>query len=151
MDVKVRGGSIVRNLLPVTADRTSPAAPGHFETTVQTGMFDFSGYTFLADLQGATGGTLDVVIEHSPDGVNFYEFAHFAQLAAGAALSSLTVVKVPTTSVLFTVGKNLTTTTTLAASTVIAPPYFDTWRVRYVAGAGTSAGAPVSLSVLCWR
>ncbi len=139
-----------RDLTSVAADQTSPAAAGAATTTPQTGFSKFFTYAFLGNLRGATGGTLDIVIEHSPDGVNWYELGHFPQQAAAAAATAVFAVKSSGGGSITAVGKNLTTTTVLAVSVFIGAPYFDTWRVRYVAGASTSAGAAQSVVVQLW-
>ena len=39
----------------------------------------------IASLRGPTGGTLDVTIQDSPDGLTWYDYVHFPQQAAGGA------------------------------------------------------------------
>lgn len=133
------------------ADATSPAAAGAATTTTIPGMGNAYCYAFLAELRGATGGVLDVVMEHSSDGTDWYEFGHWAQLTAAVAVTDQYISKVIASSTASVVGKNLTTTMTLAAGSIVSPPYFDLWRVRYVAGASTSAGAVQAIRVIKWR
>ena len=46
---------------------------------------DFDNVEIEAELVGATGGTLDVYIQSSSDGIKWYDCVHFAQLAAAAS------------------------------------------------------------------
>lgn len=138
-----------RDLLTVTADQTSPAgASASAVTTGMTGFADFSAITIVATITGGTGGTLDVMIEHSPDGTNWYEYCHLPQLSAGA--SATTYVYSPALNdQVVQVGKNLTTTTTLAAANGAGGHWFDQLRVRYITGSGNSAGAAQNIKVAC--
>src|SRR5689334_17899535 len=71
------------NLLNVTADQTSPASATYQVTTGVPGFAPFKAITIIATVTGGTGGTLDAVIEHSPDGgTTWYEYWHIAQVAA---------------------------------------------------------------------
>lgn len=142
-------------------NETSPAAAGtsassqpvqnagsNFPIGVAGPMSDYDAVDVIADLTGATGGTLDVYLQISPDdGQNWYDIIHFSQLAAGAALASYqaplsnaTVTNSP-----IKVGKNLSPA--LAASTVVNGAFSDRMRLVMVAGSGTSAGAPVVVRI----
>lgn len=134
-----------------TISGTSPAAPG--TAAVGSAVTDLDLYealTVVATLQGATGGTLDVYLQTNPsgDGSTWVDYAHFAQLAAAAPQSvktfsvSLDAQNLTPT----TVGTNLTPA--LAASTVVGGPWGRQMRCVCVAGASTSAGAPISISIL---
>lgn len=132
------------------SEATSPAAAGYARSTPVTGITKYSRDPIwvIATLQGATGGVLDVVVEISADGVDFFEWIHFTQLGAGAAQSVVSCMPdVP--AALAAVGKNLTTTFVLAAGQVRGRPGFDYVRVRMVAGADTSAGAVQSVKLAC--
>jgi hypothetical protein len=102
---------------------------------------------FVATVTGATGGALDVYVQHSPDGVTWYDYIHFTQAAAAA--SAVTYFYSPTVDndSIVAIGKN--TTPALAANTAVGGPWFDQLRVLYVAGASTSAGAAQVVNVLC--
>lgn len=141
--------SVIRDLLSVTADRTSPAAAGFAVTTPVSGMSQYSSYTLYVTIAGGVGGTLDVVIEQSPDVVDWYEFSRFTQLAAAAAPITYMNVKFPANQAILVVGKNLTTTMAIGSGIAIAVPAFDFWRVRYIAGANTSAGSVQNIKVMC--
>jgi hypothetical protein len=145
-------------------NETSPAAAGTAASSqavtgsvgppgVASGQLDDYSAIFIdASLQGATGGTIDVYIQNSPDqGVTWFDYAHFAQLAAAAP----TVTYVASVAVgaqnlsLATVGKNLVPA--LAAGTVNGGAWGDRFRLVMVAGAGTSAGAPVAVRIVGQR
>jgi hypothetical protein len=142
-------------------NETSPAAAGtvasshavqgaasYLPAGVAGPMADYSAVDVVADLVGATGGTLDVYVQISPDdGANWYDVIHFVQLAGGAAaasyqspLSNATTTAAPTK-----VGKNLAPV--LANGTVVNGAFSDRMRLVMVAGVGTSQGAPVVVRV----
>jgi hypothetical protein len=132
------------------AEATSPAAAGYSRSTAVEGFTKYSRDPIwvIAKLQGAIGGVLDVVVEISPDGTDWYEWIHFTQLAAAAAQTVVTCVP-DVVAALAAVGINLTTTFVLAAGQVRGRPGFDHVRVRMVAGADTSAGAVQSVKLVC--
>lgn len=143
-----------RDLLTVTADKTSPASNTYQVTTGVAGFAVFKALTFIATITGGTGGALDVLIETSPDGgTTWYEYAHFPQVSAAATATYRYAPALNDTIV--QVGKNnlsgstLTTSMTLAANSAAGGHWGDMLRVRYVAGSGTSAGASQLISVLC--
>lgn len=133
---------------------TSPAAA----STVATAPVPLTKYdelTVIAELQGATGGTLDVYIQETYDvdpstgdalaTATYYDVAHFEQLAGGAAA----VVKRVATqrdSTEQTIGKNLTPA--LSAGKFVGSPWGPLVRLCLVAGASTSAGAPVTVKFM---
>jgi hypothetical protein len=140
----------------------SPAAPGTIASSqlvsggIDNGIAngicgligDYDGADIIADLLGATGGSLDVYVQLSPDeGTNWYDIIHYPTLAAGAAAVSYhTPVSLSTfTSTCAVVGKNLSPK--LSAGTVINGAFTDRLRLVMVAGASTSAGAAVVVRV----
>jgi hypothetical protein len=136
----------------------SPSAPGMVASSLPVqgsaswapagvaagGLDDYDAIGIDVDLQGATGGTLDVYLQQSPDqGVNWYDIVHWPQLLAaaspiryGSPISQSTTTTAPTV-----IGKNLTPA--LAAGAVVNGAFSDRMRLVMVAGSGTSAGAPV--------
>lgn len=147
-------------------NETSPAAPGTSASSqpvessaswaasgVAAGILDDAdALDISADLVGATGGTLDIYVQYSPDtGRNWYDLAHFPQLAAGAAAVKYRfgVGLIATASAPVVVGKNLSPA--LAASTVVQGPWGDRLRLVFVAGASTTAGAPVRVTIAAMR
>ena len=132
-----------------TITATSPAAASTVVHTAQfSGLADCEALTIITDLRGATGGTLDVYLQTSHDGgTTWFDFAHAAQLAAGAAqvrevwhVSRSTAV---TTSTVVGTG----TSPALAADTVLGGSWGDSLRIVFVAGVSTSAGASQTIHV----
>lgn len=133
-----------------TLSATSPAAPG---TGVGTNAVELGGHLadadalmFYASLVGATGGALDVYIQHWVNG-QWLDYAHFAQISAGAAATKayFAVSKFQAVAIATTVGNG--NSPALAASTVVGGPWGSKMRLLFVAGAGTSAGAAISVGV----
>ena len=99
-----------------------------------------------ASLVGATGGTLDVVVQTSTDeGVSWHDAVHFTQLAAGA----------PAVRMFAALGRQgmapvvygVATTPALASGTAISGVWGQMWRVVMVAGTSTSAGSVVAVHI----
>jgi len=146
-------------------NETSPSSPSTttsvstVESAAQYGgpgiampLNDGNSLDIVADLRGATGGTLDVYMQYSTNsGRSWYDLAHFPQVAAGAALSYFRApVSLYTNSVnTSVVGKNLAPA--LAASAMVNGAFGDRVRLVMVAGAGTSAGVPVVVGVTAQR
>jgi len=131
---------------------TTPASASTAVGSHVGGLHEYDSLAIVASLVGATGGTLDIYLQISPDqGTTWVDYAHFAQLAGGAAA----VTKVWTVSR----GAQQTTATTvgtgtsvaLAANTIIGGEWGDRMRAVYVAGAGTSVGAAIVISILGTR
>ena len=143
-------------------NETSPAAAGAAAsskavassaswapTGVAAPIDDYESIGIDVDLQGATGGTLDVYIQQSPDqGLTWYDVVHFPQLAAGAPPVSYSapISQATNTAQTILVGKNLAPALGLVSGivgAVVNGAFSDRMRLVMVAGAGTSAGAPV--------
>ena len=108
----------------------------------------YDGVLIEAELVGATGGPLDVYIQTSAnDGVDWWDFAHFLQLAAAAPAVKYVVTAslYSQTTAPIVVGKNLAPA--LAAGAFVNGAFTDRMRLLFVAGALTSAGAAVKVSV----
>ena len=140
---------------------TSPAAPGTAASSaavagaanyaaagVAQPLDDFDAIDIIAELVGATGGTLDVYVQYSPDqGTHWYELVHFPQLAAAAgAIRYRAPVSLNTnlTAPLQT-GRDLSPN--LATNVIVNGAWSDRMRLLMVAGSGTSAGAAVVVKV----
>lgn len=124
-------------------------SPGSAITVANSGVGGFSNYraiSFKAALLGATGGTLDVYVQHSADGTTYYDYVHFPQLAAAAAAVSYSYDPALNDSIV-TVGSG--TTPVLAAGSVAGGHWMDYLRILFVAGASTSVGAAQVVKVLC--
>jgi hypothetical protein len=109
------------------------------------GLDDYDTIDVYAQLQGATGGTLDVYLQVGVDqgGGTWVDAIHFPQLANGAAAvqykCSLTQRAQATTDNPIVVGSGLSPA--LAANTIVQGVAFDRARLVFKSGASTSAGA----------
>ena len=138
---------------PGTAASSQPVAGSNGPGGVATGqMDDYVGLYFEAVLVGATGGTLNVYCQNSPDmGLTWYDYVSFSQLAAGAGQTravgsaSMSAQNIS----LAAVGVNLTPL--LAAGTFLGGAWGDRFRLVMVAGSGTTAGALVSVRIVGQR
>lgn len=106
-----------------------------------------------ADLVGATGGVLNLYLQTSTDaGVTWYDYAAFAQLASGAAASTVRFgfTRGTALNTIVAVGKNLVAApaNALAAGTVVGGPFGDRMRLVAIAGASTTAGATITVRML---
>lgn len=128
---------------------TTRASAGTETLFEQVGLGDFDAVTIVAEVVGATGGTLDLLLESkwSSDDT-WYSLYRFPQLTAGAAAA---VYKIT-----FGLGNTVTTIAkdggqTLATSTVAAGHWGDRIRLFVTAGASTSAGAAVKFKIIGHR
>ena len=104
------------------------------------GILEFTG------VGGGMGGTLDVYVQSSWDeGTTWFDFVHFTQFASGAA-SSTAKFSSDVLNTITTIGKN--TSPALAANSCAGRDWGDWIRMLYVAGASTTAGATVKLTVI---
>lgn len=112
---------------------------------------DYSSLMVVAVIQGATGGTLDLYLQTSVDGSNWYDYAHFAQLSAAAAqiTRAFTVSRHGQQTTITAIGSG--TSPALAAGTVIGGEFGTRMRLLAVAGAGTSAGATQTVYIIGTR
>ncbi len=135
-----------------TISDTTPATAITAVSKPVYGLEKFSEIKIVADLIGATGGALDVYLQWTPDaGTTWYDYAHFAQLAAAApavryCCSSRFGLATAVPSV---IGKGTLVTpgVALAAALCLGGPWGEGMRAVYVAGASTSAGAVVSIVI----
>jgi hypothetical protein len=119
----------------------------------QGGYSKYEDITFLATLTGATGGTLDVYVQHSADGVDWYDYVHFSQLAPAAAAATYSYPPALNDNIV-AVGKGTAGSAgplTLPPGTVAGGRCHDQLRTVFVAGASTSAGAAQVVNVLATR
>lgn len=111
------------------------------------GLAKYDELKIVAQLVGATGGTLDVFLQHSPDnGTTWFDYAHFTQLADGAA------------AVIYNCSSRFGGTAPVAIGTGILPALGANLCVGGVvgnmmrcvgsAGAGTNTGAAVTITVV---
>lgn len=113
-----------------------------------TGLDGYLSLTVVAKLVGATGGTLDIYLQTSPDaGATWVDYAHFPQLAGGAAAIKYEFVVSQGIQTAAPIVVGINTTPALAANTVVGGAWGDRIRLLMVAGAGTSAGAAVNITI----
>lgn len=131
---------------------TSPAAASTAAGAVVGGGFsDAKALTVVATIRGGTGGVLDVYIQTSHDrGTTWLDWAHFPQLADGAAVTTRVwhVTRDTAVGTLTAIGSG--TSPALAANTILGGAWGDRFRVLYVAGVGTSAGTAQSIKLFGW-
>lgn len=140
------------NTFPFALSGTSPSAAGTTVGVSQVGLDTFEKAVVLAVVQGATGGTLDVYLQSTPDGgTTWYDVCHYTQLAAAGAQVAwfVSLTRGETFNATAPVSVNKASgTPTLAANTVVPHGLGNGLRVVYVAGAATSAGAAQTILVL---
>ncbi len=132
-----------------TFTATSPAAQSTAaDTQVFADLDACDSLTIIGELQGATGGTLDVYLQTSyDDGATWYDYAHFTQLAAGAAAikHAWHVSRASERTTITTVGTG--TSPALAVGTILSGGWGNKMRMLFVAGATTSAGAAQTVRI----
>jgi hypothetical protein len=115
-------------------------------------MDDGAGVDIIAELVGATGGTLDVLIQIGTADGGWFDAVHFPQLAAGAAavIYRCNLSPLPTPglaaapSAPTVVGSGVHAAGAgLAANVVVQGLGFDRLRLLMCSGSGTTAGAAV--------
>jgi hypothetical protein len=119
---------------------------------------DYEALEVVAELVGATGGTLNVYLQNSVDeGVTWFDVVAWPQLANGAAkvIYQSPLSNATTTTQTQVVGKNLSpalnSTPTATTPNVVNGAFTDRLRLVMVAGSGTSAGAAVLVHVCAQR
>lgn len=123
---------------------TTANAAGTDPKTAVTGFKAFSRLSIVATITGITGGTLDVYIQRSPDGVKFYDLIHFPTAAAGDAAVTYVVDLEPCNDYIV-IG---TDSTPALEAGGVAGLWSDQLRVLVVTGTGASAGAALSVHAL---
>lgn len=127
---------------------TSPASATTTAGTPVTGLGGYRSMSIYAKLTGATGGTLDVYLQYSPDGgTTWVDYAHFPQVAGGASAiyRVWNVSKSAQQTTLATVGTG--TSPALTANSILGGDWGDRLRTLMVAGSGTSAGAAQTILI----
>jgi hypothetical protein len=132
---------------------TSPAvASTAVSAGTITGLARYDWITVEADLQGATGGTLDVYVQRKLATNLWRDWIHFTQLAAGGAAVKYSAQPQPDTAIIVVGGgTDAAPGVALAANTSVGGHPGDTLRLVFVAGAGTSAGAAQTVRVMGWK
>lgn len=112
------------------------------------GLDSFLSLTVVAKLVGATGGTLDVYLQSSPDqGTTWVDYAHFPQLAAGAAAVRYAFATAQGVQSAAPVVVGINGAPALAANTIVGGAWGDRLRLVMVAGAATTIGAAVNITI----
>ena len=123
---------------------TSPATATTAVTTdTIKEIADYGWFILVAELQGATGGTLDVYIQGKLADT-WYDWGHFTQLTAGGAAVKY-MVQPQANNGAVAVGSG--TSPAVAANTFLGGYPGDEIRLVFVAGASTSAGAAQTVKV----
>lgn len=137
-----------------TITGTSPSSATTSAIATVAGLLKYDAFTVDALLVGATGGTLDVTLQRKIDGVDLWvDWIHFAQLAAAASAVKYTVSPALTNTIT-TVGQSTTASpaaATLTAGTCVGGHPGDQIRCIATGGAGTSAGAAITIYITCWQ
>lgn len=131
------------NTFKITGNAPSSASTAAVGSEV-TGLSKFSKVNVRATFAGNTGGTLDVYLQRF-DGSNWVDWVHFAQKAAGAAATSVSLEASSPSLTVTTVG--LDATPALAAGAVTGGHPGDKVRCLAVSGASTSAGAAIVITL----
>jgi hypothetical protein len=132
---------------------TSPAAAGTSPGVAVSGLARYLGLRVEAKVVGATGGTLDVYLQRKLGPDLWADWVHFPQLAAGASalLYSFTIHNVSSAAGALTAttsgGTDSTPTSTGGTGIIVNTHPGEYVRVVYVAGSGTSAGAPIKVYI----
>lgn len=129
----------------------SPAAASSVTagTKTATGLDEFAWISVIMEVQGGTGGILNVNLQTSEDGVTWYDWYRSADIAAGAALAVITVPGKQGDGTPITIGKNLVPV--LAKGTVRPGCWQSRMRVQFETGGGMSAGAAQTVYVYGYR
>lgn len=142
-----------------TSQTVSVTTPASASTVIQTTQFlkmaKFKEVEIIGDLVGATGGTLDVYLQckiNQAGTIKWVDWLHFAQLASGASAIRYRVSTAQTaasaTPVTVGLGTDASAGVALAAATFAGGPPTDTVRIVTVAGASTSAGAAIKITLV---
>ena len=111
---------------------------------------DFIALNVIATVQGATGGTLDIYGQMSPDdGGTWYDIFHLPQLAAAAASTTYGFGLGIENASITAIGSGLSPA--LAANTLALGGWASRLRLVFVAGGGTSLGATQKVWVQAQR
>lgn len=133
--------------LVAVVSNTSPAAASTVAGTTTVNISDLAWFQVYLDVQGATGGALDVYIQ-SRYGSLWVDWYHHPQMAAAAG-SEKRVIVPESTSIVSTVGVDLVPA--LASGACVGGKPGDALRLCFVAGAGTSAGAAQVMRVIGFK
>ena len=108
------------------------------------GLGSYESVALLATLTGVAGGALDLYVQ-TRHGAVWYDYAHFPQIAIGAAatLYRVTCSRFGVTAAPIVIGSGLTPA--LAVNTLVNGDFGDAMRLVVVAAAGAAAGTQTVL------
>lgn len=157
-------------LQPFIFHETSPAAAGvalssnpvssaanYLPAGVAGPVDDSFGIQITVVVGNPVGGSLDIVVQSSPDdGLHWFDQIHFTAFASGtggAQVATLSAISQPASAVPVSVGTGTPTSATsgLAAGTVVQGMGYNRLRLAMIAGTGTTAGVPVTMYVAAQR
>jgi hypothetical protein len=133
---------------------TSPATASTAVSATVGGLDVYDSLLIYSELTQATGGVLDIYIQtllhttgNSSAGT-WVDYAHFPQLSAGSTVFRRvwSVSRHAQQTTLTTIGTD--TTPALAANAILGGEWGSWWRLAFVAGASTSAGAVQTVKIL---
>lgn len=111
----------------------------------------FDCVTIHATLKGNAGGTLDAYLQASPDGINWFDWCHFAQLIAGAAAVTYVASAVRPTALTTITAIGRDASPTIAAGTFLGTDWGVAIRLITVSSAASTAGATQTVIVTATR
>lgn len=136
-----------------TITDTSPAsASTAVSAATVSGLERFDWIAIEADLEGATGGTLDVYLQRKLGDDLWRDWLHFPQLSSGAAAVKYSAQSGSNTDIVVVGGgTDSSPGVALAADTLVGGHPGTEIRAVYVAGASTSAGAAQTIRIYGWK
>ncbi len=131
---------------------TSPAAASTVVSSVLTldRLDKFTQAMVVGHFTGATGGDLDVYLQMF-DGVDWVDYLHFPQIAAGATIAAYSICINRETEGDFCAPVGRNATPALPDDTCVGGEFGDRFRVVFVAGVSTSAGASQIIRIVGTR
>lgn len=140
------------NAYSQTVTGTSPSAASTAVLGTFRGLTRWDAFTVVAELQGATGGTLNVYLQRKVADDVWSDWVSFTQLAGGAAAVKYAVCPALDNTIrVVGGGSDATPAPVLAAGTCVGGHPGDTVRVVLVAGVGTSAGTTQTVRIYAQR
>jgi hypothetical protein len=134
-----------------TFTATSPAAPSTVVATdTIVGLDKFEDAMVVATLACGADGTLDVYLQ-AFDGQIWFDYLHFAQISAGAAVATFACPISRRSQRVAPLAVGTGSALGLAAATCVGGDFGDRFRVVFVAGESTSAGAAQTIRILGTR
>lgn len=137
---------------PITG--TSPAAAGTAAMGSAVGLAKYDWIIIDAQITGATGGTLDLVLQRKIEGYDIWvDWVRFPQAAAGAGAAQYHL-SLQSTAAITAVDWDVTATptaATIAANTTLGGHPGNQVRLVATAGASTSAGATQTVYITGWQ